>query len=76
MIIQKKAFLRGSLDAFVAPFVLPVPPRTHTLLFKESDIQDDAVNLCNDWLKVGLYMRGAVDDNTQTSKNLSHHAFG
>jgi hypothetical protein len=62
MNIQRKAFLRGALDAFMPPFVLPVPPRRPKWSPKESDIQDDADNLCNDWCAVGIYISEAVSE--------------
>ena len=62
MIIQEKSFQRGALDAFVPPFVLPVPPRPKKWSPKESDIQDDADSLRNDWCALGFYVSEAVSE--------------
>ena len=63
MSIRKRAFQQGVLDAFVPPFVQPVPPQPQKWLPEESDIQDDTENLCNDWYALGVYISGAVEEH-------------
>ena len=67
MMIQEKSFQRGALDAFVPPFVLPVPPRPKKWSSKESDIQDDADSLRNDWCALGFYVSEAVSEHERNS---------
>ena len=59
---QRGAFRRGVLDAFVAPFVLPVTPQPKKWSPKKSSVQDDADNLSNDWRMLGFYVSNAVNE--------------
>jgi hypothetical protein len=60
---QRQAFLRGVLNAFVPPLILPTPPQPKRWLPKESSFRDDIENLRKDWCAVGMYMKDAFREH-------------